>query len=95
MRTDCYVEQKEVVAFVLEDVASAITASCEEVKRCIESERLGWTKRVGKDFLTASATTTKISRGAQSVKRKCCTVRLDTLPSDLKAKLKHGIHNTL
>ena len=44
MRTDYCVEQEEVVALVLEDVASAITSSCVEVKACIEALEMDGTK---------------------------------------------------
>ena len=80
MRTDCSVKQEEVVAIVLDDVASAITSSSGEVKACIEAGGIGWCKRIAKDFLRPTANTTRINRGPNCVKRKCCTIKLSVLP---------------
>ena len=63
MRTGCSVEQREVVAIVFEDVASAITFPCHVVKKSIDSEKVGHTKKMSKDFLSPTATVTTISRG--------------------------------
>ena len=90
MRTDCCVEQEEVVALVLEDVASAITFSCSEVKACIEAVGIGWYKKLTKDFLRPKAKTTKISRGFSGIKRKCCAIKLHVLPQDIQVQLKKG-----
>jgi hypothetical protein len=45
------VEQKEVVAVVFEDVASAITPPCDVIKRGVKSVGIGWTKKIAKEFL--------------------------------------------
>ena len=52
MRTGCSVEQREVVAIVFEDVASAITFPCHVVKKTIESRLYQKTE----DFLSPMAT---------------------------------------
>ena len=89
MRTDCYVEQREVVAIALEDVASAITFPPHLVKRSIESAKVGYTKNQSKDFLTSTATEMRISRGSKHTrKRKCCNIWLDTLPQNIQSQLK-------
>lgn len=90
MRTDCSVDQTEVVALVLEDVASAISSPCIEVKMAIEREGSGWTKRLSKDFLSADATALRICRGVNSRKRKCCAVKLCALPQHIQAEIKSG-----
>ena len=73
MRTDSYAEKEEVVAVVLEDVASQLTFSCAEIKASVEAGRLGAYKKVSKDFLAQTATTTVITRHRTAWKRKCCT----------------------
>lgn len=90
MRTDCFVEHVEVVAIVLDEVASAITAHCDEVKKCVEAEKIGWIRQVTKDFLSPTANTTKIVRGPNSRKRKCCAIKLSALPTNVQLKLKDG-----
>ena len=47
MLTDCSVSQKEVVAIVLEDVASGLTTTCHNADR---SSRDGGDKRITKSF---------------------------------------------
>ena len=78
------------VAIVFEDVASAITSPCDVITRSVESAGIGWTKNIVKDFLAPTATTAKILRVPHCRKRKCCAVRLDSLPNDLQVKLQHG-----
>ena len=50
MRTNCSIEQTEVVAVVLEDLASATTSSYTSIKANIEAQGMGWTKKIMKDF---------------------------------------------
>ena len=91
MRTGCSVDQREVVAIVLEDIASALTSPCQTLKKTIDSRGVGRTKNMSKDFLHPDAKTTRISRGrSNGLKRKCCTIWLDTLPDDIRADLKRG-----
>ena len=90
MRTDYCVEQEEVVALVLEDVASAITSSCGEVKACIEALEMGWYKRMAKDFLRPKTNTIKITRGLSCIKRKCCAVKISAVPEEMQLQHKKG-----
>ena len=92
MRTGCLVDQREVVAVVYEDRASALTYPCETIKKTIDSLGIGCTKNIIKDFLKAHAKTTTISRGVlkSAFKRKCSSIWLDTLPDDIQADLKRG-----
>lgn len=90
MRTDSYVEKEEVVAVVLEDIASQLTFSCAEIKASIEAGRLGACKKVSRDFLAQTATTTVITRHRTAWQRTCCTIKLSCLPQDVQSQLKSG-----
>lgn len=90
MRANCYVEQEEVVAIVMEDMANVITSSCSLVKEAIERRQMGWTKKVSKDFLPSGSSDTKICRGSNVHKRKCYAVKLSVLPEDLKREIKES-----
>ena len=83
----------DVLAVVLEDVASFLSHTCTEVKECVVATDSGIYKNVARDFLVRGASTTTISRGAlkTSYKRKCCVIKLSCLPPDLQAQLKKGI----
>ena len=61
MQTDSFVDGEEVVAMVLDDVSSALTFSCAEVKASIEAGRFGQYKKVTRDFLSLKDTTTTIT----------------------------------
>jgi len=90
MRTDSYVEKEEVVAVVLEDIASQLTFSCAEIKTSVEAGRLGANKKVSRDVLVQTATTTVITRHRTAWKRTCCTIKLSCLPQDVQSELKSG-----
>ena len=51
MRTDTYMGNEEVVAVVLDDVASELTHSCAEVKASLESSQSGQFRKTSRDFL--------------------------------------------
>ena len=80
MRTNCSIEQTEVVAVVLEDLASATTSSCTSIKANIEAQGMGWTKKITKDFFLPGSSSTRICRGVNAKKRKCCGIKLSALP---------------
>ena len=89
MRTSlCH--QEEVVAIVLEDVASALTAHCDEIRKCIKAEEVGWTVNVSRDFLPVNSSSLKISR-ANGHKRKCCAIMLKKLPSEMCGEIRHSM----
>lgn len=79
--SQCY--QEEVVAVVLEDVASALTTLCDVLRKCIRAEEVGWTVNISRDFLRSNSSSLKISR-ATGRKRKCCTIMLKSLPSQIR-----------
>ena len=51
MRTGCYINKREVVAIVLEDIASVVTYPCEAIKKTIDSQGVECTKNTSADFL--------------------------------------------
>ena len=61
MRTGCSVEQREVVAIVFEDVASAITFPCHVLKKTIEKSWLYQENDEG--FLIPNGYCNKLPRG--------------------------------
>ena len=87
MRTNYLIEQTEVVALVMEDAASVITATCSSVKEVIERKQMGWTKKVTKDFLSPNSTNNRICRGVNATKRKCSAIKLSVLPDNLKSEI--------
>ena len=93
MRTNCSIEQTEVVAVVLEDLASATTSSCTSIKANIEAQGMGWTKKITKDFLLPGSSSTRICRGVNAKKRKCCGIKLSALPQELQAEIRSSIFN--
>ena len=85
MRTDTHVQQQEVVALVLEDVVSAVSA------QCITKEEVGWTRNISKDFLRPNSSSLKISRQLNTAhKKKCVIIILKALPSEMCAELKYS-----
>ena len=91
MRTDTHVQQQEVVALVLEDVASAVSAQCDQIRKCITKEEVGWTRNISKDFLRPNSSSLKISRPLNTAhKKKCVIIILKALPSEMCAELKYS-----
>ena len=89
MRTATFVNNQEVVAIVLADVASFLTFSMSEIKAAIVSLQIGDATNT-KDFLDPAASTTIITRNVSNRRRKCCTVLLEKVPHDLCEALKAG-----
>ncbi len=91
MRTGCYVEKKEVLAVVLDDVAAALSYSISEIKCAVQDGGYGSYKTISKDFLQQNVDSCIITRGINDKKRKCCVIRLNSLEVELQLRLKNGI----
>ena len=70
MRTSTFVNSHEVIAIVLDDIALQITSTCAKVKSSIEAAEFGWAKKMTRDFLVPTASTTIITRNKSDRKRK-------------------------
>ena len=90
MRTNTLVGTEEVVALVLEDVAKDLSFSSTKIKASIEAGGFGVHKNISRDFLLPNANTTTIVRGKTAIKRKCCAVKLSSLPKEAQLRLKSG-----
>ena len=90
MRTNTLVGTEEVVAIVLEDVAKQLSFSITKIKASIEAGGFGVHKNISRDFLLPTSDTTNILRGKTAIKRKCCAVKLSSLPKDMQLQLKSG-----
>ena len=92
-RTQVLVGNQEVLAIVLEDLASALTHSCATIKKAVEKAK--WGVSTQKDFLRHDAVEAAISRGKTAHKRRCLAVYLTKMPIELEeqfvaSKLIHG-----
>ena len=68
---------------VLSDIAAQLTYSTADIAAAAVKAGFGH-KNVAKDFLTADASTTHITRGVNTMRRKCTTFILSKLPDSTK-----------
>lgn len=89
MRTGVQVNQEDVLAVVLSDISAQLTYSTTDIAAAAVKGGFGH-KNVAKDFLTPDAATTQITRGVNTMRRKCTTFILSKLPDSTKDSLIKG-----
>ena len=77
------------MAVVLSDISAQLTYSTTDIIAATVKGGFGH-KNVAKDFLTPDAASTHISRGVNTMRRKCTTFILSKLPHSTKDSLQRG-----
>ena len=89
MRTGVQVNHEDVLAVVLSEVATYLRFSIPKIVEATVKSGLGYSN-VSKDFLTPNAATTVLTRGPNSMRRKCTVFILSKLPDSTRDSLLKG-----
>ena len=80
---------KDVVAKVLDDIASHLSSTTKQIKDSVKATGFG-NNNISKDFVPRGSTDSVVRRPSNSYSRKCTVVWLDRIPSELREKLQKG-----